>query len=157
MLRLSKLSDYGTVIMSYMAREPGDIHSVAEMAATLGITAPTVSKVLKTLARRDLVQSMRGAKGGYILSRPPEQISIAEVIDAMEGPFGMTECSVVAGLCAQEAWCPIRGSWLRLNQVVRRALSEVTLADMSGASFRPVAIAVQSTSADKGGTASIRR
>ena len=131
MLRLSKLTDYSTVIMAYMAREPGNVHSVAKMSAVLGVAAPTASKIMKTLARRDLVQSLRGANGGYMLSRPPEQISIADVIDAMEGPIGVTECSVVAGLCAQEAGCPIRDNWRHLNQVVRHTLGGVTLADMN--------------------------
>lgn len=139
MLRMSKLTDYGTVIMTYMARQPQGVHSVAEMAAVLGLAAPTTSKILKMLARRELVHSLRGVKGGYRLARPPEQISIAEVIDAMEGPFGMTECSVVAGLCVQEAGCPLRENWQRLNQVIRRALDGVTVAEMSRPSFRPAA------------------
>lgn len=131
MLRLNKLTDYSTVIMSHMARKPGNVHSVAEMVATLGVAAPTASKILKTLARRDLVHSLRGAKGGYMLSRPPEQISIIELIDAMEAPFGVTECSVAPGLCAQEIGCPIRGNWQHLNQVIRHTLEQVTLADMN--------------------------
>jgi FeS assembly SUF system regulator len=131
MLRLSKLTDYSTVIMSYMAQEPGGVHSAAQMAAALGIAAPTASKILKMLARGDLVLSQRGAKGGYLLARPPEQISIAEVIAAMEGPLGVTECSIVTGLCALEADCSIRNHWRHLNQVVRHSLDQVTLADMN--------------------------
>lgn len=131
MLRLSKLADYSTVIMTYMAREPDAIHSAAQMAEALGIAMPTASKILKMLARRGLVLSLRGAKGGYLLARPPEQISIAEVIDAMEGPLGITECSIVAGLCAREEQCSIRGHWRHLNQVVRHSLDQVTLADMN--------------------------
>lgn len=138
MLRMSKLTDYGTVIMSHMARRPHDVHSVSSMAAAVGVAAPTTTKILKTLARNDLVQSRRGAKGGYMLSRPPEQISIAEVIDAMEGPLGMTECGAVTGLCAKEASCPLRENWQRLNQVIRRTLDQVSLAEMSGPAFRPV-------------------
>ena len=64
---------------------------------------------------------------------------MAEVIDALEGPFGVTECSVTVGLCAQEAACPLRENWQRLNQVIRRTLDQVTLAEMSGPSFRPAA------------------
>lgn len=131
MLRLSKLTDYGTVIMSYMARQPDAVFSVAEVAAFVGVTSATASKILKTLARRDLVQSRRGARGGYVLSRPPGQISIAEVIDALEGPLGLTECSVAAGLCAQEQRCRIRGQWQRINQVIRDTLDKVTLSDMN--------------------------
>lgn len=131
MLRLSKLTDYGTVMLSYMARRPTALHSAADIALGLGVTLPTASKILKRLARAELVQSVRGAHGGYRLSRAPEQISITDVIDALEGPFGMTECSVVAGLCSQEAGCPIRGNWRSLNQLIRHTLDRVTLADMS--------------------------
>ncbi|MBI2307415.1 MAG: SUF system Fe-S cluster assembly regulator [Rhodocyclales bacterium] len=139
MLRMSKLTDYGTVIMAYMARRPRDVHSVAELAAVLGMAAPTTSKILKRLARHELVQSSRGAKGGYRLARPPEAISLADVIDAMEGPFGLTECSAVAGLCLQEAGCPLRDNWQRVNQVIRRTLDGVTLAEMSRPALRPAA------------------
>lgn len=136
---MSKLTDYGTVIMAYMARRPRDVHSVAELAAVLGMAAPTTSKILKRLARHELVQSSRGAKGGYRLARPPEAISLADVIDAMEGPFGLTECSAVAGLCLQEAGCPLRDNWQRVNQVIRRTLDGVTLAEMSRPALRPAA------------------
>ncbi|WP_232096536.1 SUF system Fe-S cluster assembly regulator [Denitratisoma oestradiolicum] len=135
---MRKLTDYSTVIMAYLAQSPLGVHSVAEMAAAVGVAAPTTSKILKTLARQNLVLSSRGIHGGYRLSRPPEQISIAQVIDAMEGPFGMTECSIEAGLCAQEAACPQRENWQRLNQVLRRALDQVSLADMTGPSAHPV-------------------
>ena len=131
MLRLSKLTDYSTVIMSYMAREPGDIYSVAQMAAALGMATPTASKIMKMLARRGLVQSLRGTKGGYLLARPPDQISIAEVIDAMEGTLGVTECSMRKGLCAREAGCSIRNNWRDINRVIRQKLDQVTLADMN--------------------------
>jgi FeS assembly SUF system regulator len=131
MLRLSKLTDYGTVIMSHMARRPAGLHSAGEIAATLGVTVPTAGKVLKMLARHELLQSVRGARGGYRLARPPERISIAEVIDALEGPFGMTECSVVVGLCMQEGNCPIRAHWQQVNQLIRQTLAQVTLADMT--------------------------
>jgi FeS assembly SUF system regulator len=136
-LRMTKLTDYSTVIMSYLARRPQDVHSVTEVATAIGFATPTTSKILKRLARRKLVESVLGAKGGYRLSRPPERISIAEVIDAMEGPFGVTECSVLTGLCSQEADCPARGNWQRLSEVLRRALDQVTLAEMSRPGFRP--------------------
>ncbi|OHC68923.1 MAG: SUF system Fe-S cluster assembly regulator [Rhodocyclales bacterium GWA2_65_20] len=138
MLRLSKMTDYSTVIMAYMARRPQDVYSAAGLAAAIGVAATTASKILKTLARGKLVQSVRGAKGGYMLARAPEQISIADVIDAMEGSFGLTECSIHDGLCAQESACPSRRNWQRLNQIVRGVLDGVTLADMSQASL-PVA------------------
>ncbi|MDN0073458.1 SUF system Fe-S cluster assembly regulator [Crenobacter sp. SG2303] len=137
MLRLSKLTDYGTVIMTHMAREPERVCSAAELAVAIGVATPTASKILKTLARASLLQSVRGARGGYLLARPPAEISIAEVIDALEGPFGMTECSAVAGLCAQEGSCLLRANWQRVNQVIRLALNDLTVADMAQPVFQP--------------------
>ena len=131
MLRLSKLTDYGTVIMSYMAREPEKMRSAGEVAEAIGIAQPTASKILKILTRASLVHSLRGAKGGYVLARPPEQISIAEVIDAMEGHFGMTECGVASNLCPHDGHCPVRVNWQDINRVIRDALSGITLVDMT--------------------------
>ncbi len=92
MLRLSKLADYGSQIMTLMARDK-DVHSASEIAENLGITVATVSKILKMLARQNLVVSVLGAKGGYTLARPSSDISIAEIINAMDGPISITECS----------------------------------------------------------------
>jgi len=131
MLRLSKLTDYSTVIMSYMARQPDDIYSVAEVAGVVGVAPPTASKILKTLARRNLVHSRRGMNGGYMLARAPGHISIAEVIEAMEGPFGLTECNVTAGLCVQEDQCRIRAHWQRIDRLIHHTLAQVTLSDMN--------------------------
>lgn len=139
MLRMSKLTDYSTVIMAYMARQPTAVFSVADMADAVGVPSTTASKILKALARRDLVISKRGVKGGYSLAREPELINMAEVIDAMEGPFGLTECSAEAGLCVKEAGCPMRENWQRLNATVRHALAQVTLADMKLPPARRVA------------------
>lgn len=142
MLRLSKLTDYGTVAIAHIAREPDRIHAAAELAAAIGVAVPTASKILKMLASGNLLQSVRGPKGGYMLSRPASQISVAEVIDAMEGPIGVTECSAIAGLCAQEGSCSIRTSWQTINRVIRNALDGVTLADLarptSKLPFKPV-------------------
>lgn len=138
MLRLSKLTDYGTVIMTHMARQPACVYSAAEVAIAIGVTVPTASKILKTLARANLLQSLRGTHGGYLLSRPPDEISIAEVIDAMEGPVGVTECSATVGLCAQEGSCSLRANWQHVNQVIRKVLSDLTLADMAQPVFQPM-------------------
>lgn len=140
MLRLSKLTDYGTVIMTHMARKPERTYSAAELSAVIGVGLPTASKILKMLAREKLLVSARGAKGGYTLARPPGEISLAQVIDAMEGPVGMTECSVVVGLCLQERSCSIRANWRRINDVIKHALNDVTLADMTQPTFQPVDI-----------------
>ena len=86
--------------------------------------------MLKALARRGLLVSHRGAKGGYSLARPPAEITAAEMIAALEGPIGLTQCAAHPGQCVQEASCHVREPWQRINSVVRRALAEVTLADL---------------------------
>ncbi len=134
MLRMSKLADYGTVVMTAMAREPERIQSAADVALRTGVAAPTVSKVLKRLTREGLIVSMRGAKGGYMLPRSPAEISVAEIIVAMEGSLGMTECSSIPGLCTQEASCTVRQNWQRINQIVLQILQGMTLDQM----IRPV-------------------
>ena len=131
MIRLSRLSDYAIVLMARIAARPGDAPSNArEVAAEAKLPLPVVSKVLKALARRGLLVSHRGAKGGYSLARPPAEISAAEMIAALEGPIALTECAAHPGQCVQEPSCHVREPWQRINGVVRRALAEVTLADL---------------------------
>ncbi len=131
MLRISKIIDYGTLVLTYMAGSPERVFSAADLAATLGLGQPTVSKVLKSLGQHKLVTSSRGAKGGYVLGRPATEISIANIIDALEDqPFGLTECSSVPGACSVEAGCRIRTNWQRINSVIRHTLEDVSVADM---------------------------
>ena len=130
MLRLSKLTDYGIVVMTYLAEAPEQIHAANEVSASTQVALPTVSKVLKLLSRSNLVSSCRGAKGGYRLARPPKDISVAQIINALEGPVALTECSSTSSHCSQESHCTIRGNWQRINDVIRGALEEVTLAEM---------------------------
>lgn len=140
MLKMSKLADYGTVILSTMVRQPEQVQSAADVAAIVHVPVPTVSKILKMLAREGLVISLRGARGGYLLARPPSQISIAQIIGAMDGPIGMTECSITPGLCMQESGCPVRANWQRVNRVVLQALQQVTLEHMMQPVAEPVDI-----------------
>lgn len=107
MLRMSKLADYGTVIMTAMARDPDAVHSASSITAATGVAMPTVAKVLKVLTRGGVVESLRGTNGGYLLPRPPTRITLAEVIAAVDGPIGITECSTMPGLCIQEG---VRGA-----------------------------------------------
>lgn len=136
MLRLSKLADYGTQVMTYMARDRV-VHSANEVAAGLGIAAPTVSKILKMLVRKNLVASMLGAKGGYILARQPKEISIAEIIDAMDGPISITECSSTSK-CPLESTCSTRSNWQGINHIILDALEKVNLAEMIAPKFQAV-------------------
>lgn len=128
MLRLSKLADYGTQVMTYMARDQA-VHSASEVAAELGIAAPTVSKILKMLVRKNLVASVMGAKGGYLLARHPSEISVAEIIDAMDGPISITECSGTT-TCERESTCTTRSNWQGINHIIQDALEKVNLAEM---------------------------
>lgn len=130
MLRISKLTDYAIVILGQMASRSGDTHTASGLAESTGVAIPTVSKVLKMLAKRDIVRSTRGARGGYSLSNTPEQTTVAVVINALEGPIALTECEGERGGCEQSGSCHARGSWDVINRAVRTALDSVTLADM---------------------------
>ncbi len=131
MLRVSKIIDYGTLVLTHMASDPGKVFSAADLAATLGLGQPVVSKVLKSLAQREIVKSTRGARGGYALGRPAQEISIADIIDALDDqPFGLTECTATPGACSVEAACNIRSNWHRINAIVRKTLERVSVADM---------------------------
>ncbi|MEZ5628656.1 MAG: SUF system Fe-S cluster assembly regulator [Rhodocyclaceae bacterium] len=142
MLRVSKLTDYGTLVLTHMAGFPERLFSVADLAQVLHLNAPTISKVLKALGRHELVTSVRGARGGYALARPAGEISVAQIIDALEDqPFGLTECSATAGTCDIEGDCRIRANWQRINTVVRRVLDDVSLADM----VQPMPLASEAT------------
>ncbi len=131
MLRISKLTDYAIVVTAAMAGDPKRIFSAAELSSETHLEPPTVAKVLKMLTRSDLVQSFRGASGGYRLARTPADITVAQLIVAMEGPIGMTQCSVHQGLCSTEAVCALRGHWQQISRAVHAALSEMTLLDMT--------------------------
>jgi len=130
MLRVSKLTDYATAVMTVLADAPAKVHSAQELAERARLELPTVSKLLKQLAHAGLVESFRGVNGGYRLAHAPAQITIAQIVTAMEGPIGMTECSAHAGLCDHESHCGVRVNWQRINQAIARALANVTLADM---------------------------
>ena len=134
MLRLSKLTDYATVILSFMARDNTHVHAAMEIASVTGIALPTVSKILKLLVNAKVLVSTRGAKGGYALAGAPEKITIAAVICALEGPIALTECSISQQGCEQASGCEIRGNWNLINTTIHNALESVTLADM----IRPV-------------------
>jgi FeS assembly SUF system regulator len=149
MLRMSKLADYGTVMMTFMARRPTALHSAADLAERIGVTPATASKVLKMLAREGLVVALRGAKGGYRLQRPAAEISLAQVLRAMEGPIGLTECSTLSGLCSQESGCTVRANWQRINGIVLDALEAVSLEQMT----RPISSPINVSALQRPGAA----
>lgn len=132
MLRISKLADYGILLMVELAKAGDEVLSAQALAERAGIELPTASKVLKQLAGAGLVASYRGPHGGYRVKRDADDISVAELITAIEGPIAMTECSVHAGLCSVEASCNARENWMKISMAVAGALERVSLAEMAG-------------------------
>jgi FeS assembly SUF system regulator len=125
MLRMSRLTDYGTLILSRMAQEPAALHTASSLAERTRLGPATVAKILKALAHAGLVSSQRGAHGGYRLARPAEHITACEIIDALEGPVAITECA--GHQCELESICGVGGAWQRINAGIRRALDDITL------------------------------
>ena len=139
MLRMTKQADYGIVLLSRMAGlYPAGGRTLArftapELAVDTHLPLPMVSKILKILGRGGLLISHRGAKGGYSLAVPPSQITVARMIEALDGPIAFTDCSDDGspGLCSQEARCAVRNNWRRINLAVRDALEAITLAELA--------------------------
>ena len=129
MLKISKLTDYGTLILAQLAKE-SKLSSAHKIARATHLGRPTVSKLLKALTHAGLVISERGAQGGYALARPAVEISAAEVIDALEGPVAITECSSMKGRCDLQSNCQVATAWQKINFGIRRALNEVSLVDL---------------------------
>ena len=144
MLRLSKLTDYAVVVLMRLAAEahPTVVQTSPGIASATGVPEPTVAKVLKLLAASGLVTSQRGARGGYRLAKSVVDISIADVISAVDGPIALTACvEAAASPCEVRGLCAVRGRWELVNEAIEHALSAITLADMRDASiphvFRP--------------------
>jgi FeS assembly SUF system regulator len=132
MLRISKLTDYATVVLAQLAENETVRRTASEVAGATGLGVATVSKLLKELQRAGLVASTRGARGGYALARPAQSISAADIIDAVEGPVALTECATTPGQCGIEHTCRVGTSWQRVNVAIRRALQDVSLTQLTG-------------------------
>lgn len=130
MLRITRLTDYATVILTHMAKHPAQVFSAKSLAALLKIGPATASKILKILSGQGLLAATRGAEGGYRLLKAPEDISVVDILAAMEGPVAMTECTVTGHHCGHAHDCGVQGHWQRINEVVTTALSRVSLADL---------------------------
>jgi len=141
MFRLSRMTDYGIVLLAHLANQrkahPEGLgpQNARDLAAQVELPVPVVSKVLKQLARSGVLESHRGAKGGFTLTRRPEDLSVPELIAAIDGPVALTQCAVDAGSCDHESTCALRSPWQVINQVVENALSEVSLADLVNPAF----------------------
>jgi FeS assembly SUF system regulator len=130
-IRLTNLADYAVVVMTAAARAPGRRFSAAEIAALTGVPAPTAAKLTGILARAGLLASARGVAGGVQLGRPATAISIADIVEAVDGPIALTQCLHEGNHdCVLEAGCAVRPHWPVLNARVREALAGVSLADL---------------------------
>ena len=131
MIRLSRLADYGVVLMTHIAQSDTRLHTAHAVAQATRIPEPTVGKILKTLSRVGLLDSQRGAGGGYSLAREPAAIRVTEIITSVDGPIALTSCLDSAGpACTLETFCPTRTNWHKINDAIRRALDDISLADM---------------------------
>ena len=128
MLRISRLTDYATVILARLGG--GGLASAADIAERTHIGVPTVSKLLKELQHAGLVRSVRGAHGGYQLTKPAAEINAADIIDAVEGSVAVTECASGAGQCGIEATCQVGHGWQRISIAIHSALREVSLEEL---------------------------
>ena len=132
MIKLSRMADYGVILMVRLARYPGGITTAAELAEETALPGPTVSKLLKELVRAGLLESQRGNSGGYTVAGPTEDITVADIIAALDGPIALTECMTEDGnVCEIEALCPTRTNWRQINDALVNALEGVSLLDMT--------------------------
>lgn len=132
MIILSKLADYGVIVATHMAADPERRVTAATLAAETRLPRATVAKLLKALAHKGLVTATRGAAGGYRLARRAKAISVAEVVAAIDGTIGLTQCSVHVADCARTSYCPTRPHWAAINRAVEEALEAVSLDRMIG-------------------------
>lgn len=139
MLRVTKLADYGIVMLTHIVNHGGVTHAARDISKEVRLPLPVASKVLKMMAREGLLVSQRGTKGGYGLARPPQDITVAQIIRALEGPIAVTECTdALNGDCGLETGCPVRTNWHRINRAIFEALEKITLAEMAQPLYQPL-------------------
>ena len=134
MLRISKQADYGIVLLSHFAqKDAGAAWTARNLAGESGLPLPTVAKILKRLTRGGILESQRGVNGGYRLTRSDREITVASIVEALEGPIGVVDCSFgVTRTCLHEPRCPVKSPLQRLNAIVRKTLEGLTLRELVG-------------------------
>jgi Rrf2 family protein len=130
MLRLSKKADYALIAMAHLALKPGSA-SAREIAENYEIPTELMAKVLQRLARRGLLTSQQGARGGYTLARTATGISLADVIQAIDGPVSVTACSTHGDRCGQFAKCNVRDPLWRISDIIVSALSKTMVSELA--------------------------
>lgn len=135
------MADYGVILMVQLARTPEQVTTAAELTEVTALPGPTVSKLMKQLSRAGLLDSQRGTNGGYTLSLPVDEISVADIVAALDGPIALTECMTAEGtVCEIEALCPTRTNWRQINNALVEALDRVSLAEMARPVFETTTI-----------------
>ena len=130
-MRITRKSDYGLRAMVELARRFGEAPiSIGEIAASQGIPDPFLEKIMQELKGAGLIRATHGRGGGYSLERPPEAISVKEVIEALEGPVALVNCLDTSLRCEIERGCPTSTFWAVINERFERALGETTLQDL---------------------------
>ncbi|MEM1243496.1 MAG: SUF system Fe-S cluster assembly regulator [Pseudomonadota bacterium] len=142
MLKVSKLADYATLVMVHMANDKRQLHNAKDIALHTHVALPTVSKILKAMAKADLLVSLRGAHGGYKLIHHPSTISVAQIINAIDGNFAMTDCSLQKGLCNIERFCQTRNNWQLISRAIYDILEYLTLEDMAKTKLTAIPITI---------------
>ena len=133
MLRITKQTDYGIVLLTHLANDRERLVNAADLAEETSLPQPMVAKIMKLLARAGILESHRGVNGGYCFAEDPEDLSVAQVINALEGRIAITECTDdTDGLCPQESVCAVRSNWNRINLAIQDALDSISLAEMTG-------------------------
>ena len=156
MLRLSKKADYALMALQHIASvqfgdvTPGRVVNTKEIAEEYNIPVELLAKVLQTLSKNGLIESHNGPKGGYLLAKAPQEVTIAQVLESLEGPLGIMDCSheKEGDLCMQREHCTIRTPLLKVQDSIYQLLNNMTLQDMMGGT--PL-ITIQSVSAEQQG------
>ncbi|MCB9978026.1 MAG: SUF system Fe-S cluster assembly regulator [Rhodospirillales bacterium] len=131
MIKISRMADYGVLILAELAREPEALRTASGLSDTTGLPEPTVAKILKTLTGAGILRSARGVNGGYLLQKTADQIPVAAIITALDGPICLTACADgVEDSCAVRETCSLKGRWNGVNALIKSALEAMTLAEL---------------------------
>ena len=132
MFKLNKMTDYAVVCLSMLARKPGYSMSANELSKATGLTLYTVQKLLKLLVvKSNLISAQRGAYGGYVLNKKSSQVSVIEIIEALDGPISLTACvDSSKNICEASNICFLGGKWNKVNEIIRKSLNDISLYDL---------------------------
>lgn len=132
MLKLNKMTDYAVVCLGMLARKPEYVMSASQISKETGLKLYTVQKILKNiLAKSDLLKTERGYHGGYTLKKNSKNITVTEIIEALDGPISLTSCVDKSdSFCQSSDICFLGGKWNRVNEIIRNSLNDISLDDL---------------------------